>query len=288
MKMLNSLAATTYQDLIDFDVVDGAGDSIGSLNALWTDRDNGQLEFLGVKTGWIFGSNHVVPIDKVQIDEANRQVRLPYTADFIKGAMTIDADSEITEAQEAEIHRYYGDGGHVATGSRTTTATTAAAATGATAATGANLTADRRTETGVTTGKAGETIDVALREEQLKVGKRTVEAGAVRLRKIIRTEVVNQPVELKHEEIVVERVPASEIRAGGAGDIAAFEGKDIPVPLRKEEAVVAKEAVVTGAVRVRKTEDVETQTVSDTVRKEDVQVDKSGMGVTATETAAKR
>lgn len=277
MQMLNTLDAATYQDLLDFDVADGAGSSIGAVNALWTDRDSGQLEFLGVKTGWIFGSNHVVPINQVQIDQVARQVRLPYTADFIKGAMTIDADAEISEAEEAEIYRYYGVGARGDVSARSQVAATTATTATATAAAGANLTAP-------TAGKAGETIDVALREEQLKVGKRTVETGAVRLRKIIRTEIVNQPVELKREEIVVERVPASEIAAGAAGDAVKFEGGDITVPIRHEEAVVAKDTVVTGAVRVRKTEDVETQTVSDTVRKEDVIVDKNGVQTTATET----
>ena len=42
--------------------------------------------------------------------------------------------------------------------------------------------------------------------------------------------------------------------------------------LHREEAVIAKDTVVTGAVRVRKTEEVETKTVSDSVRKEDVEV----------------
>ena len=43
-----------------------------------------------------------------------------------------------------------------------------------------------------------------------KVGKREVEYGGVRLRKVVKTEVVNQPVELTREEIVIERVPAGQ------------------------------------------------------------------------------
>src|SRR4051812_27790295 len=46
---------------------------------------------------------------------------------------------------------------------------------------------------------------IPLYEESLNVGKREVEAGAVRLRKIVRTETVNQPVELRHEEVVIDR-----------------------------------------------------------------------------------
>ena len=115
------------------------------------------------------------------------------------------------------------------------------------------------------------------------MGKRNVDAGAVRLRKIIRTETVNTPVELRREDVVVERVAAKDMRPG---DIAAadFKAEDLNITLHREEAVVAKETVVTGAVRLRKTAETETQNVSDTVRKEDVEVDRSGVTATATTT----
>jgi uncharacterized protein (TIGR02271 family) len=70
---------------------------------------------------------------------------------------------------------------------------------------------------------------------------------------------------------VVERIPAS----GLTGETRSnFEEKEIRVPLTREEPVIEKETQVTGAVRVRKTEDAEEQRVSDTVRKEDVKVDR--------------
>ena len=45
----------------------------------------------------------------------------------------------------------------------------------------------------------------------MKVGKRTVGAGEVKLHKTVTAEQVNVPVELKREDIVVERVPAHEV-----------------------------------------------------------------------------
>jgi uncharacterized protein (TIGR02271 family) len=54
------------------------------------------------------------------------------------------------------------------------------------------------------------TIEVPLSAEEVKVGKRTVGAGGVKLHKTITTETVNVPVELKREDIVVERIPAHE------------------------------------------------------------------------------
>lgn len=48
-------------------------------------------------------------------------------------------------------------------------------------------------------------IVIPLHEEQVNVGKRTVDAGQVTIRKIIKTETVNQPIELRHETLVIDR-----------------------------------------------------------------------------------
>ena len=122
--------------------------------------------------------------------------------------------------------------------------------------------------------KAAEEIQIILQEEQLRVGKRKVAAGEVQLHKTVRTEQVNVPVELRHEDVTIERVAASDVRNVNPAD--AFKEETIEVNLTREEAVVAKEAHVTGAIRLHKTEATETQTVSDTVRKEDVEVIRDG------------
>ncbi len=126
--------------------------------------------------------------------------------------------------------------------------------------------------------RVGEQRDIILKEEQLKVGKREVSAGEVQIRKTVHSEQVNIPVELKREDVVIERVSASDVRAGTVA--SNFQEEVIEVPLTREEAVVSKEAHVTGAVRVAKTSTAETQTVSDSVRKEDVEVTRDGKTVT--------
>jgi uncharacterized protein (TIGR02271 family) len=93
---------------------------------------------------------------------------------------------------------------------------------------------------------------VPLSKEEVKVGKRTVGAGEVKLHKTITTEQVNVPFELKREAIVVERVPAYEIESGKE----PFQEEHIKISLSREEPVVEKEIRVTGGVSVRKTEGV--------------------------------
>jgi len=118
-------------------------------------------------------------------------------------------------------------------------------------------------------------IRVPVREERLNVEKRQGETGSVDIRKDVETEQVNVPVELRHEEVTVERVNVKD-RPVAAGEMAgAFEEGTIRVPVRGEEAVVTKEAIVTGEVVVNRDMKTERQTISDTVRKEQVNVDEN-------------
>ena len=275
MKALSTIPSTNHANLFEYAIVDSNQESIGTLHSMWTNEQSGQLEFVGVKTGWLFGSNHVVPVGKAQIDEATRTIQVPYTLALVKDAPATEADATISDAQEAEIFRYYGGARGAVTGTTTRSTETTAAdlATGAAAAVTSTVSQDA-----TRTAKAGDDIEVALSEEQVKVGKRTVDAGSVRLRKVIRTEIVNQPVEIRHEEVIVERVSADQVKAGAA--TSDFKDETIDVPLTREEAVVSKEAHVTGAVRLHKTAQAETQNVSETVRKEDVEVVRDGKTVT--------
>jgi uncharacterized protein (TIGR02271 family) len=56
----------------------------------------------------------------------------------------------------------------------------------------------------------------------------------------------------------------------------AFQEQTIDVPLTREEAVVTKTAHVTGEVKVTKGEVSETKNVSETLRHEEIEVDKTG------------
>ena len=87
------------------------------------------------------------------------------------------------------------------------------------------------------------------------------------------------PVTLSQEKVRVEKrdVPERPLRAGEE----AFQEGTIRVPVRGEEAVARKEAVVTGEVVVNKERTTETQQVADTVRRTEVHVDKDRMGDTA-------
>ena len=121
--------------------------------------------------------------------------------------------------------------------------------------------------------ETGDSVRVPISEEQVAVGKREVETGAVRVRKEVRTETVNTPVDLKREEVIVERVAAG---TPGAVPADAFEEGEIRIPLKQEEAVVQKTATVTGEVRLKKNVEHDAKNVQETVRKEEVRVENEG------------
>jgi len=123
-------------------------------------------------------------------------------------------------------------------------------------------------------GESGQ-IRVPIHEERLEVEKRQGELGSVDIRKDVTSEEVSVPVELRHEEVTVDRVDVKD-RPVAAGEMAnAFQEGTIRVPVRGEEAVVEKEAVVTGEVVVDREVKTERQTISDTVRKERVDIDEN-------------
>ena len=108
--------------------------------------------------------------------------------------------------------------------------------------------------------------------EEVFLGKREVEAGRVRVTKLVNEEqrVVDQS--LATEEVVVERVPVNRL-ADGAVSVRQ-EGDTMIIPLLEEVLVIEKRLMVREEVRIskRRTEERRPQTV--TLRKEDVKVER--------------
>jgi uncharacterized protein (TIGR02271 family) len=118
-------------------------------------------------------------------------------------------------------------------------------------------------------------ITVPVAEERIDVEKRQTDVGSVNVRKTVETEQVSVPVDLTRERVEVNRVDTPDRRLSGADAGAAFQEGTIRVPVRGEEAVVHKEAYVTGEVVIDKERTTERETITDTVRREHVDVDKA-------------
>lgn len=114
---------------------------------------------------------------------------------------------------------------------------------------------------------------IPIAEEELHVGKREVGHGRVRIQSRVVERPVQEQVNLREERVEVERRPVSGTTQAGAIGGDAFQERTIEVEERGEEPVVSKEARVTEEVVVRKGAEQRTETVSDTVRKTEVEVE---------------
>jgi uncharacterized protein (TIGR02271 family) len=111
---------------------------------------------------------------------------------------------------------------------------------------------------------------IPVMEEELRIGKRDVSHGRVRVRSYVVEEPVNEQVSLSEERVVVERRPVD--RALHAGD-AAFQERELEAEEYAEEAVVEKTARVTEEIALRKEREQRQETISDTVRHTEVEVE---------------
>ena len=112
-------------------------------------------------------------------------------------------------------------------------------------------------------------------EEQLRIGKRAVTRGGVRIYTRVTERPVEEDVRLREERVHVERRPVD--RAIPAGT-EAFRERSFEVEEMREEPVVAKEARMVEEVVVTKDVQDRTAKVRDTVRRTDVEVDRAEAG----------
>ena len=110
-------------------------------------------------------------------------------------------------------------------------------------------------------------------EEELRVGTAERESGRARLQKYVVEEEVTQTVPVRREEVRVEREPITDANRGEAVDGPAISEEEHEVVLHSEEVVVDKQAVPKERVRLETDVTTEEETVSDTVRKERIDVD---------------
>ncbi len=111
-------------------------------------------------------------------------------------------------------------------------------------------------------------------EEEMQVGKRQVQRGGARVHTYVSEHPVQEQVRLREEHVDVERRPVN--RPVNDADRAAFQEGSFEVTETSEQAVVQKSARVIEEVLIHKDVGERTETVSDTVRRTEVDVDQTG------------
>jgi uncharacterized protein (TIGR02271 family) len=251
------------------DVVGPDGSKIGTLDHIYLDRQTGEPTFGAVKTG-LFGSNvNLVPLEGAT--GGSGSVQLPFDKQKIKDAPNIDADAELSEAEEQRLYEYYGVGYSAFEGEdRTRDYYTE----------DQNREYESRYAAGTTDrGVVGDDVSgtetdnaMTRSEEELRVGKTSRETGRARLRKYIVSENVQTTVPVQREEVRVEREPITDANVSAATDGPALSEEEHEVTLHAEQPVVQKDVRPVERVRLDKDTVTENVQVNEEVRKEQIEM----------------
>ncbi|TPG49322.1 DUF2382 domain-containing protein [Roseomonas nepalensis] len=208
--------------------------------------------------------NYVV---SAQVDET----MLDRAMDILEHNGAVDLD-----AQEAEW-RQSGWTGHQAGATTGATVGTSPSnpqlgvvATGAAVTGAAAAPVTGQTSVATTPSRTGAEEVIPIVEERIQVGKRDVERGRVRVRSYIVETPVSEQVTLREEHVDVQR-RAVDRPLTDADE--AFRERVIDATEHSEQAVVGKEARVKEELVIRKDVAERTETVQDSVRRTEVEVD---------------
>ena len=232
-------------------------------------RTEGTAEHEGGITGWfkrVFGGHD--DEERRRYEDALQSGNAILSVDVTNQDLNRVADI-LDRYSPVDIHREFGQ-----TGTATSTSTANAPRAAATAAGAA----------GTTRAPANEQRAIPVIEEELRVGKRAVLRGGVRVYSRVVERPVEESVRLREERVRVDRQPVD--RPVNEADLRAGADQVVEVKEYAEEPVVSKQARVVEEVRVNKEATERTEQVRDKVRHTEVRVEGIGEGKGAGTTAA--
>ena len=253
-------------DVRGWEVYSSDGRKIGEVDNLLVDTGAMKVRYLDVDVDDELDTDrdrHVlIPIGYARLDEDDDQIFVDSLASTDIGAIPAYTHEPLTRDYETSLRRHFD------------TDYTAAPAT-ETAGTGTDFYAhdlydDDRFFGSRRTTEEGE-ARMTLSEEELAVGKRQHAAGEVEIEKDVETRHVRESVPVTHEEVIVERRPATGMSAS-----PRIEEGEIRVPVSEEELVVDKRTVPKEELVVRKQEVTEEETVEADLRSERAEVHREG------------
>jgi uncharacterized protein (TIGR02271 family) len=263
-----------------YEVYDRNGEKIGKVDDLFVDESD-QPEYIGVKMGILGTRSTLIPWELARVAEKDRRIEVSVDKAQAKEGPAFDDDEDISPEYEERVYAHYGLQRAPANGKR--------------GGYGEYYGDEERegevgpgmrmgdTETGRFRGhgreqeglnQPGDDLEdedefrVRRTEEELRAGTREREAGALNVRKRVRTDREQVRVPTKHEEVSVERVPVNEEGTG-----AEIGEDEVSMPVVEEEVVTEKRPVVKEELKIRKDVVEDEEVVEEDVRKEEVDVD---------------
>lgn len=225
----------SLQSLVGKTLLGRSGVRVGKVTDVYQ-SDDGAATFATVATGLFGTSSSLVSLTEAELH--GDDVHVPYTKELIADAPRVAPGRELSTQEETELFAHYGASGG-----------------------GPRPAAGDGDGDGVMTRS----------EERLHVGTERVETGRARLRKYVVTETVTQTVPVSHEELRIVREPL-EPDAPGLPVVTELSEEEHEVVLSAQRPVVEKELVAVERIRLETETVTGQETVSEQVRKEQVEV----------------
>jgi uncharacterized protein (TIGR02271 family) len=236
------------------------GEKLGTIEEIYLDTQTREPEWALVTTGMFGTKQSFVPLRDAS--PSGDAVSVPFDKSTVKQSPKIDPDSQLSQSEEAELYRHYGmDYSETASGSGLPDADRTGTSAGEPGGPGRDV--------------SGPNTDDAMTrsEEELRIGTADRESGRVRLRKYVVEDEVTKTVPVRREEVRVEREPITDANLDDATSGPAISSEEHEVVLREEEVVAEKRAVPKERVRLDKDVQTDEREVTETLRKEQIDVD---------------
>ena len=249
------MSGSDHSDFIGLPAYGNGGEKVGTVREALTE-DGGKLRYLVVEVGsWFTSKQVVVPVGLARVESDG--VYFDSLSKTQVGDMNAYvAGQDYNDEQQVSDIRVLKGADYVAP-----------------VATGAAVTAaDHYTDEAMFKTPTR----LQLLEERLNVNKEKYVAGSVQVGKKVETRTENVNVALQHEEVVIERHPVTDARPVEGNVTLGASSETIKVDLEAERANVSKQAFVTEEVEIGKRSQSETQTFSETIGKEVLDVTKTG------------
>src|SRR4029453_17468985 len=87
-------------------MVDRDGNRLGEITEIYLDPETDRPEWAVVQTGLFGLRSSFVPL--AEASEVDDHIQVPHQRTLVKDAPSIEADGQLSEAEEAELYRHYG------------------------------------------------------------------------------------------------------------------------------------------------------------------------------------
>ncbi|MFQ4141532.1 DUF2382 domain-containing protein [Chlorogloeopsis sp. ULAP02] len=250
-------------NLKNFDVYGANNEKVGSVFDILVDENTGRFRYFVVDTGfWIFGKKVLLPVGRANISYTDGRIYASgLTKEQVENLPDYDNLERIDYDYEEQVRGVYRPMADTSALNQSTT-----------------YDYDRNTynyeqEPSLYNMSDRDHQSLKLYEERLVANKQRRKAGEVSIGKHVETETARVAVPVEQERVVIERTNPTNATPVDPSQADFQEGEVARMDIYEETPDIHKEAVVREEVRVKKVVETDTAEATDTIRREELDVD---------------